>query len=69
MVISLPNAEGNLERFEMFEASNFAPELQERFPEIRSYVGKGLDDVTAQVRLMCRCERNTNHDFQDRQEK
>lgn len=51
VVISLPNAEGNLERFEMFEASNFAPELQERFPEIRSYIGKGLDDVTAQVRL------------------
>lgn len=50
-VITVPNAEGVLERFQMFEATNFAPELQAKYPEIRSYVGKGLDDKNAQLRL------------------
>jgi hypothetical protein len=30
-VISLPNADGSLEEFEVFEASNFEPDLQEKF--------------------------------------
>ena len=35
-VISIPNADGQIEQFEVFEASNFEPELQARFPEIRA---------------------------------
>ena len=50
-VISLPNAEGKLERFRVYEASNFAPDLQAQFPEIRSYVGQGIDDKYARLRL------------------
>src|SRR5215211_7144794 len=34
-IISLPNADGRLELFEVFEASNFEPDLQAQFPEIR----------------------------------
>ena len=51
IVISLPNASGGLENFEVFEASNFDSDLQSQFPEIRSYVGRGIDDKTAVVRL------------------
>lgn len=51
VVISLPNSEGVLERFEVFEASNFEPELQAQFPEIRSYAGNGIDDKFARVRM------------------
>lgn len=51
VVISLPNVDGNLERFEMFEASNFDPALQAQFPQIRSYVGRGIDDKLAVLRL------------------
>ncbi|MEN9928662.1 MAG: hypothetical protein RLZZ231_583, partial [Bacteroidota bacterium] len=51
VIITLPNAAGKLERFRVYEASNFAPELQAQFPEIRSYVGHGLDDKTSIVRL------------------
>ena len=51
VLISLPNAEGNLERYEMFESSNFEPALQAQFPEIRSYVGIGVDDKSSQIRL------------------
>ena len=51
VIITLPNTNGALERFEMFEASNFDAELQERFPYIRAYVGLGIDDKNAQLRL------------------
>ncbi|SHI73641.1 zinc-dependent metalloprotease [Flavobacterium haoranii] len=51
VIISLPNAEGKLERFEIFEASNFEPSLQAQFPEIRSYAGQGIEDKTAVLRL------------------
>jgi len=50
-VISLPNASGDLEQFEVYEASNFEPDLQAKFPEIRAYSGKGLTDKYATVKL------------------
>jgi hypothetical protein len=50
-VISLPNADGNLEDFEVFEASNFDPELQARFPQIRAFSGKGVTDKNATLKL------------------
>jgi hypothetical protein len=50
-VISLPNADGNLEQFEVYEASNFEPDLQARFPEIRAYSGKGITDKYATLKL------------------
>ena len=50
-IISLPNADGSLEYFEVFEASNFEPELQARFPEIRAYSGKGITDKYATLKL------------------
>ena len=51
VVISLPNSEGVLERFEVFEASNFDADLQAQFPEIRSYAGNGIDDKYARLRM------------------
>src|SRR6187551_3182048 len=50
-VISLPNANGELEQFEVYEASNFEPDLQAKFPEIRAYSGKGITDRFATVKL------------------
>jgi subtilisin-like proprotein convertase family protein len=50
-VISLPNADGNYEQFEVNEASNFEPDLQARFPEIRAYSGKGITDRYATLKL------------------
>ena len=51
VIISLPNSEGVLERFEVFEASNFDADLQAQFPEIRSYAGNGIDDKYARLRM------------------
>ncbi len=50
-VISLPNAAGGFEQFEVFEASNFEPALQARFPQIRAYSGKGITDRYATLKL------------------
>lgn len=50
-VITLPNADGQLEQFEIFEASNFEPALQARFPEIRAFSGRGVTDRTALLKL------------------
>ncbi len=49
--ISLPNADGNLEQFEVYEASNFEPALQAQFPEIRAYSGRGITDRYATLKL------------------
>lgn len=50
-IISIPNANGKMEKFQVWEASNFAPELQAKFPEIRSYIGIGIDDPLAYLRF------------------
>jgi Metallo-peptidase family M12B Reprolysin-like/Secretion system C-terminal sorting domain/Bacterial pre-peptidase C-terminal domain/Fibronectin type III domain len=49
--ISLPNADGMLEQFEVFEASNFEPALQAQFPNIRAYSGRGITDKSATLKL------------------
>jgi len=50
-IISLPNINGVMEKFEVYEASNFEADLQAQYPEIRSYVGVGIDDKFAQIRF------------------
>jgi hypothetical protein len=50
-IVSLPNADGGMEQFELFEASNFDPALQAKFPEIRSFSGRGITDRRATVKL------------------
>jgi chitodextrinase len=48
-VISLPNAEGTMERFNVYENSILAPELAFNYPEIKSYIGIGIDNPTSTV--------------------
>ncbi|MEP7165178.1 MAG: reprolysin-like metallopeptidase [Ferruginibacter sp.] len=50
-IVSLPNADGQIEQFEVLEASNFEPDLQERFPGIRAFSGKGITDKYAMLKL------------------
>lgn len=51
VIITLPNSEGELERFQVYEASNFEPELQAQFPNIRSYAGNGIDNPHSRLRM------------------
>ncbi len=46
-VIIIPNAKGEFEKFSIHENSNFEPELQAKYPDIRSYSGVGISDPTA----------------------
>ena len=49
ITISIPNNKGSLEQFLITESSNFAPELQAKFPEIRAYSGTGITDPHASI--------------------
>ncbi|RTY93887.1 GEVED domain-containing protein [Flavobacterium sp. GT3R68] len=48
-IIAFPNADGKLENFRILETSNMDPALAARFPEIKSYVGQGVDNPTATI--------------------
>lgn len=45
--IQLPNIKGEMEKFLVWESSNFEPALQAQYPDIRAYVGKGITDPSA----------------------
>jgi hypothetical protein len=47
--ITIPNSNGSLEQFLVKESSNFAPELQPEFPNIRAYSGTGITDPYASI--------------------
>jgi hypothetical protein len=51
VTIIIPNADNGMEVFEILEASNFDPELQAKFPEIRAFSGKGITDPYATLKL------------------
>lgn len=51
VIVSIPNAEGVFERFRVYEASNMHPDLAERYPEIKSYAGQGIDDPSSVIRF------------------
>jgi hypothetical protein len=50
-IITLPNADGKFEQFEIVEASNFEPALQAAFPDIRAFSGRGITDPSATLKL------------------
>ena len=50
-IISLPNADGQVEQFEVVEASNFEPALQAQFPEIRAFSGRGVTNIGSTLKL------------------
>jgi len=47
IVLYLPNADGTMEQFRIFENSNMDPDLAARYPEIKSYIGIGINNPTA----------------------
>ena len=47
--ISIPTLNGRLEKYQVWENSNFEPELQAKYPEIRSYIGKGITNKYATI--------------------
>ncbi|WP_395054286.1 reprolysin-like metallopeptidase [Flavobacterium sp.] len=47
--VSLPNENGQIERFSVYENSIMDPALAAQYPEIKSYIGIGIDNPTATV--------------------
>ena len=47
IILSLPNEDGTMERFRIYENSNMDPELAARYPEIKSFIGIGIENPTA----------------------
>ncbi|MFV5690510.1 reprolysin-like metallopeptidase [Flavobacterium sp. LT1R49] len=47
--ISIPNMNGILEKFSVWESSNFEHELQVKYPDIRAYNGIGITDRNASL--------------------
>mgnify|MGYP005988618757 CR=1 FL=1 len=50
-IITLPNSKGELKRFSIVETSYLAPRLAAKFPMIKSYSAKGIDDPTAVAKI------------------
>lgn len=51
VIISFPNNKGILEDFQIIEASVMESELQEKYPDIRSYIGMGIDRPGSIIRF------------------
>ncbi len=51
VIIELPTNNGEIQRFRVYEASVMEPALQVKHPDIRSYVGQGIEDGGAIARF------------------
>jgi len=49
IIVEFPNSNGQLEKFQVWENSNFAPELQAQFPDIRAYIGNSITEKSATI--------------------
>jgi hypothetical protein len=47
--MEFPNETGKMERFNVFENSQMEAELAAQYPEIKSYIGIGIDNPTSTV--------------------
>ncbi|MDI1257584.1 MAG: zinc-dependent metalloprotease family protein [Flavobacterium sp.] len=50
-IIYLPDADGAISRYDVIETPIMEPELQAKFPSMKSYAAQGIDDPTAIARF------------------
>ncbi|MCF6133136.1 reprolysin-like metallopeptidase [Flavobacterium wongokense] len=49
VVVAFPNADGQMESYRIQESSNMDPALAARYPEIKSYIGQGVENPTSTI--------------------
>ena len=47
--ITVPDADGNFEKFYVYESSIMEPKLAAKYPNIKTYIGKGVDDASSVI--------------------
>lgn len=50
-IISIPDANGNMQRFRIIRTSVVSPQLASKYAAIQTYIGKGVDDPSAHLRF------------------
>src|SRR5215213_1689455 len=50
-VLSIPNEQGQLERYRVVEAPVMHPDLAAKYPGIRSFAGQGIEEPTSTIRF------------------
>jgi len=50
-ILSLPDADGNLKQYEVYESSIMEPAFQANFPGIRTYAGQGVSNPSETIRF------------------
>ena len=48
-VVKFPNVSGRMEQFRVQESTNMDPQLAARYPDIKSYIGQGIDNPTSTI--------------------
>lgn len=51
VILSFPNAMGQMEQFRIMEAPVMHPDLAARYPNIKSYAGQGVNDASSRIRF------------------
>lgn len=51
VIVTIPTPNGTLELYRIVEASSFEPELQAKYPEIRSFAGQGVTNPSNTIRF------------------
>ncbi len=51
IITSFPDSNGNMERFEIFKAPLMSVALSKKYPQINSYIGKSLENVSTTIRF------------------
>lgn len=51
LIVSFPNADGQIQQYRVYEAPVMHKDLSEKHQNIKSYIGIGIDDKTAMIRF------------------
>lgn len=51
VIVAFPNPEGEFDNYRIYEAPVMETALANKFPDIKSYIGKGIEDPTATIRF------------------